>query len=462
MNKTILVADDSKTMRKLVSLALEATGLNVVVVESGEAALAHFGQVTPALVIADSKMPGLDGMELARALRSRDDGARVPVMLLAGEHETVDGSAAERLGIAGVLRKPFESGAFLQRVREAVEPPVEAAIAVPAPEPTAAPEPIAVSERVAMPAPAPMAPFAQPLSQPAPFAQPLGQPAPFAQPLGQLPPFPASAAPSPQPAVPTTRDAIAVAPASPFGAPRAELAAPSPSSGSATAGAALALGHDRPLPAAEDLAPSLASPAIDDFGLEVPIDESEEESARASIASGPTLEPPTPPSERGERAAVDVWALAEGGEVAEPRASLDEIPIEDAVFDEGAASDAFVPSAQPSLAAASSGASSPAPSVLEAPTQDIPEPEGLGISALTPEAAPPPAAPVSAAVSALVEKTAPLLAEAARPAAPGLGHDELVKIARDVIERVAWEVVPELAELIIRAELDRLLREERG
>ncbi|MCK6549007.1 hypothetical protein L6R52_24390, partial [Myxococcota bacterium] len=54
------------------------------------------------------------------------------------------------------------------------------------------------------------------------------------------------------------------------------------------------------------------------------------------------------------------------------------------------------------------------------------------------------AAPIAAAVQAIV---------------PGLAHDELVRIAREVIERVAWEVVPDLAEIIIKAELDRLTRE---
>lgn len=98
----------------------------------------------------------------------------------------------------------------------------------------------------------------------------------------------------------------------------------------------------------------------------------------------------------------------------------------------------------------------PRPSLI--PNAPTPPPRA---AAVTPPPSAAVASPVAAAAVAAVARAAePRVLEALGGAsARGPEYDALVKISREVIEQIAWEVVPELAETIIRAELDRLVKE---
>src|SRR5581483_3385226 len=80
--RVLLVADDQRTLRALV-LPLEAQGHAVTAVGSGEEALRRVGDLCPDVLIAELRMPGLDGIGLSIRLRQRCP--RTPVILLAGD-----------------------------------------------------------------------------------------------------------------------------------------------------------------------------------------------------------------------------------------------------------------------------------------------------------------------------------------------------------------------------------------
>jgi hypothetical protein len=187
--------------------------------------------------------------------------------------------------------------------------------------------------------------------------------------------------------------------------------------------------------------PSARQPSGPQLTIEEPeiIDDAEvvEDEDDRAARSIPSLEPPRPPNaaQMAERAKVDVWALADeagpGGQ-----ASIDRVYAEAARGNDA--------STQSYSAEGNDIEAIEEIEIDEIPVERRREASGVG------------AAPV---VQATAAAAAPAIAAAAAVVVPGMSHDELVRVAKEVIEKIAWEVVPELAETIIRAELDRLLRD---
>jgi CheY-like chemotaxis protein len=131
MGKSILVADDSATLRKVVELTFSDTPFHVESVTSGHEALERLGAFHPDLVIVDVAMPEPSGYEICRHVK--DSERPVPVLLLAGAFEPFDGDRARECGADGFLLKPFESRVLLERVENllAAEPVVRGEVAEP-------------------------------------------------------------------------------------------------------------------------------------------------------------------------------------------------------------------------------------------------------------------------------------------------------------------------------------------
>ena len=114
MRRTILLADDSVTIRKIVELTFGETDMRVESVASGREALERFRDLRPDLVMADVVMPGPSGYEVCRAIKASD--RPVPVLLLAGTFEPFDAVQARECGSDGHVTKPFDSRQLVERV----------------------------------------------------------------------------------------------------------------------------------------------------------------------------------------------------------------------------------------------------------------------------------------------------------------------------------------------------------
>ena len=121
MTKTILLADDSVTIQKVVELTFMDEDFRISAVSNGAEAIARLGESKPDVVIADVHMPGADGYEVCR--RSKELYASVPVLLLVGTFEAFDADEAIGCGADGHLKKPFDSQELMRRVRELVSTP---------------------------------------------------------------------------------------------------------------------------------------------------------------------------------------------------------------------------------------------------------------------------------------------------------------------------------------------------
>lgn len=120
MPKTILLADDSSTIRKIVELTFNGTDIRVETFDSGAAALENLERVDPDLILADVVMPGPSGYELCRQVKA--SGNAIPVVLLSSTFEPYDSDLAAECGADRHLVKPFESGTLADTVRELLEP----------------------------------------------------------------------------------------------------------------------------------------------------------------------------------------------------------------------------------------------------------------------------------------------------------------------------------------------------
>ena len=107
--RTLLLADDSVAVQKVIDLTFTDEGMQVITAGDGQDALEKLNQSRPDVVLADIYMPGVDGYELCRFIKQSEQFRGVPVMLLVGSFEPFDEGEAKRAGADDVVTKPFQS-----------------------------------------------------------------------------------------------------------------------------------------------------------------------------------------------------------------------------------------------------------------------------------------------------------------------------------------------------------------
>ena len=115
----VLVADDSKVVRVKLGRLLERHGFQVMLAEDGFAALRQMQLQVPHVLLTDAEMPGLDGLELTRKVRSLPQMAHVMVLMISSADASL-GEAARDAGVTALLGKPYAEDqllAHLDRVR---------------------------------------------------------------------------------------------------------------------------------------------------------------------------------------------------------------------------------------------------------------------------------------------------------------------------------------------------------
>ena len=122
MNKgTILVVDDTPADLKLLLETLTAEGYHVLPADSGELALAKIAACPPELILLDMRLPGLDGFEVCRLLKSREESRDIPVVFISAFGESAERVAGLRLGAVDFIAKPFQREELLAHIRTHME-----------------------------------------------------------------------------------------------------------------------------------------------------------------------------------------------------------------------------------------------------------------------------------------------------------------------------------------------------
>src|SRR5436309_5272911 len=118
MPHTLLLADDSVTIQRVIELTFADEDITVVAVSDGDQAIARLDSEPPDIVLADVGMPGRSGYDVAQHVKETPALAHIPVVLLTGAFEPVDQVKAAAVGCDAVLAKPFEPQLVIGRVRE--------------------------------------------------------------------------------------------------------------------------------------------------------------------------------------------------------------------------------------------------------------------------------------------------------------------------------------------------------
>jgi two-component system, OmpR family, alkaline phosphatase synthesis response regulator PhoP len=114
MAKTILVVDDERKIVTVLKGYLEQAGFHTVTAGDGQIALTTFRHTKPDLVILDLMLPGMDGLDVCRALRRE---SRVPIIMLTARAEETDRLIGLELGADDYIVKPFSPREVVLRVR---------------------------------------------------------------------------------------------------------------------------------------------------------------------------------------------------------------------------------------------------------------------------------------------------------------------------------------------------------
>ncbi|KXG78465.1 Alkaline phosphatase synthesis transcriptional regulatory protein PhoP [Fervidicola ferrireducens] len=113
----ILVVDDEPFIVELVKFNLESAGYEVITASDGHEALKLIEKEHPDLIILDIMLPGIDGMEICRALRFKRETRDIPVILLTAKTGEIDKVLGLEMGADDYITKPFSPRELVARVR---------------------------------------------------------------------------------------------------------------------------------------------------------------------------------------------------------------------------------------------------------------------------------------------------------------------------------------------------------
>jgi two-component system phosphate regulon response regulator PhoB len=106
MPRRVLVVDDDAGMRRLLQVTLQQIQCTAILAEDGETALSLVHEQQPDAVLLDVNLPGLDGIQVCRAIRGHPATAKVPVIMLTGRGDEEAEANARAAGASAYLVKP--------------------------------------------------------------------------------------------------------------------------------------------------------------------------------------------------------------------------------------------------------------------------------------------------------------------------------------------------------------------
>jgi two-component system, OmpR family, phosphate regulon response regulator PhoB len=126
MKKNVLVVDDELGALTLIGIMLERGGFNVLKAKDAESALAMLDQNTPDLMILDVMMPVINGIELCRMIRDRQDTQIVPILILSARGDADSVMQGMEAGANDYLPKPILHHDLVAKVRTILAQSAEA------------------------------------------------------------------------------------------------------------------------------------------------------------------------------------------------------------------------------------------------------------------------------------------------------------------------------------------------
>ncbi len=114
----LLLVEDNETIRNAFAILLEESGYAVLQAATGAEALRIAGEQSPDLILLDLGLPDINGLQVARTLKSREETRHIPIVALTGRALETDQEACLAAGCSGYLTKPINTEELLRRVPE--------------------------------------------------------------------------------------------------------------------------------------------------------------------------------------------------------------------------------------------------------------------------------------------------------------------------------------------------------
>ena len=124
VRKTVMVVDDSVTVRKVTTRLLERQGFDVVTAKDGVDAIAKLEDVNPDIMLLDIEMPRMDGFEVANLVRHNSKLAELPIIMITSRTGEKHRERAFQIGVNCYMGKPFQEGELLENIHELLGMPV--------------------------------------------------------------------------------------------------------------------------------------------------------------------------------------------------------------------------------------------------------------------------------------------------------------------------------------------------
>ncbi|WP_035858202.1 response regulator [Cryptosporangium arvum] len=122
MAKTILIVDDSASVRQVVTIALKGAGYDVIAGVDGKDALAKLTGQRVHLIISDVNMPNMDGITFVQEVKKLAAYKFTPVIMLTTESQEDKKKAAQAAGAKAWVTKPFQPPQMLAAVQKLIAP----------------------------------------------------------------------------------------------------------------------------------------------------------------------------------------------------------------------------------------------------------------------------------------------------------------------------------------------------
>ncbi|WP_376797078.1 PleD family two-component system response regulator [Thermogemmatispora sp.] len=115
---TVLVVDDSPTVRKIVQMTLQRENIRVIAAGDGLSALASVADEMPALILLDVQLPRMDGYQICQIIRKNLQFRQIPIIMLSGKDGLFDKMRGRLAGSTEYITKPFDSAELVQTVKK--------------------------------------------------------------------------------------------------------------------------------------------------------------------------------------------------------------------------------------------------------------------------------------------------------------------------------------------------------
>jgi CheY-like chemotaxis protein len=474
MAKKILLADDSITIQKVVELTFSDGDYEVTAVNNGAKAIARLAEMRPDIILSDIIMPEKNGYEVCEYVKSHPEYRTIPVILLTGTFEPFDPDRADKAGCDAVVTKPFESQSLIHKVEELIQQSQSNAAASVPPPAAAAADPFSHDNDIfgAAPAAAPSNAAEMPFDTPAQEFG--GETRAFSrmsfEEMQQMS-DPSTPTTAPQPAMPEPEASPWDEPPAAFGGetrafPRMsfeEMQQMATESNPPAQPTAVPLSAPPSAPPELELSPWDESPVDDASTRAIPKMSFEEmrQMAEESHPEPTPFEAPAPPPAEPEASPWDEQPAAFGGETrAFPRMSFEEMErmasaSSPDLFAEPAQSESpFGAQEMPEPAAEKPAWSLPAPAV-EVVGEPFVNDQITDAAIVNPQ--------ITDGVRDQVTGVNNQITDV-NPQITDLTDEQVDRIARRVVQlmseqvvrNIAWEVIPDLAEMVVKERIRQL------